>query len=993
MTLVAFALIGLFVATCAVDDQSDADGTTGDLTWSVNSSGTELTISVTSGEGTASMPDYDTMDDVPWKSYKTTATLVVINSGVTSIGKNAFRGFTSLTSVSMVNVTAIGDYAFVGCTKLNSITLTDITSVGSYAFHNCSALTKANLVSATIIKNDAFKNCGSLSYVKLTAVTTIQDNAFEGCNAISYLEIGSSLANLGQMDTFGAISFYTGTTQESVTATVLKGKVWMGPGDKTAKVLYNSSASGEKIITFDDNGGAASSEKMVTVNGKLPYLPTAKKGTQDLLYWVIQDTTTRVDTSYTFDSAKTLVANYGNAVPVTSVSLNETSKQLIRGETFQLTATVLPANATDKSVVFTSDNEDVEVDPETGMVTTFNTGTAIITVTTNDGAKTATCTITVIDTPITGITLDKTEAVIGLNGSLTLHATVLPADATDKTVNWTSSNPNVATVSSMGIVTAKAAGNTTITATTAVSGKTATCSVIVATKLVESITVTPRTANLDVGGTLTLEATITPADATVKTIRWSSDDTTKATVNDRGVVTGLAAGTVNITATTLDGNKTSSCTVTLASVPLTGLTVEPVSAEIAVNRTLELQVTFIPANASNKTINWTSSDSTVASVSKDGVVTGLKAGEVTITGTSAADSTKKVTCAVKVITVAVEKVEITPIDPIEVDDLVTMTAVITPDTASDLTVKWTSSNPGVASIDEDTGDVIGITPGTTTITATSNSDSTKSAKFTLTVNDIQTIEADYISVGNKAVIMDDEDVNFYIDQVVLEKLKPRVLIDAKAERSVNTAVIPMTVVKKLAGINGASLLFVDYEGSLEIPAAGLSKLDDTKEDVEISIYPILATDAQKNMGIVKVLTVDIIYDDTTIETNFGSKAKFSMRYTLEDGEKVENMRVAYLPSEGNPVVIRGATYDEGIVYFESDHASDYGIAFTILPGENDNTMTIIIIAIVVVAIGIAMFYLYRYTDTFKNLQNRGKGGNIPPKDKDGSKVIRPVRKP
>ena len=936
------------------------------------------------------MPDYETVNDVPWKTYKSTVNLVVLKTGVTSIGKNAFRGFNTLTSVSMVDTNTIGDYAFVDCVKLKDISLTKITSIGAYAFNKCSALNKTDLSSATIVKNDAFKGCGNLSYVDLSAVTTIEDNAFEGCNAISYLKIGNSLTNLGQMATFGDLKFYG--TEDPVTTIVLKGKVWMGPGDKTAKILYNSNASGEKIITFNENGGTSSSGQMVTMDGKLPYLPTAKKGTQDLLYWTIQDTTTRVDTSYVFDSPKTLVANYGNAVPVTSVSLNETSKELIRGDTLQLNATVLPADATDKTVSFTSSNTDVAEVDEDGFVTTYAIGTAVITVTTNDGAKTATCNIAVINTPITGITLDMTEAVIGLNSTLTLKATVEPSSATDNSVTWKSSNTSIATVSPTGIVTGKSVGNATITATTAVGGKTATCSITVASKLVESISVMPRTANLDVGGTLALEATITPSDATVKTIRWSSDDTTKATVNDKGVVTGLAAGTVNITATTVDGGKTSSCTVTLATVPLTGLTVEPTSAEVAVNRTFELQVTFIPANASNKNINWTSSDSTVASVNSSGVVKGNKAGEATITGTSAADSTKQVTCKVKVVTVAVEKVEITPIGPIEVDDVVTMAAVITPETASDLTVKWTSSNPDVATIDADTGDVTGKTPGTTTITATSNADSSKTAKFTLTVNNVQTIDADYISISNKAEVIDEDEIIDYIDAVVAEKHRPRVMIDTKTERSVNTAVVPMTVVKKLAGIDGASLLFNDSEGSIEIPSTGLSKLDNTKEEVEISIFSKLASDSQKNMGIVKVLTVDIIYGDTATDTKFGGNAKFSMKYTLAEGEKVENMRVAYLPSEGNPVIIRGATYEDGTIFFESDHASDYGIAFTALPGEGDTMMTIIIIIAIVIAIGIVFFYLYRFTDVLQNLKGQNKG----PKNKGGNGTtgtIRPIRKP
>jgi uncharacterized protein YjdB len=164
---------------------------------------------------------------------------------------------------------------------------------------------------------------------------------------------------------------------------------------------------------------------------------------------------------------------------------------------------------------------------------------------------------------VTGVSLNQTTATLTPGGTLTLTPTVAPDNATNKAVSWQSSHPAIATVNN-GTVTAVAAGNATITVTTADGDKTATCAVTVnaATVAVTGVTLNPTTATLTVGGTLTLTPTVAPDNATNKAVTWQSSSTAVATVNN-GTVTAVAAGNATITVTTADGGKTATCDVTV----------------------------------------------------------------------------------------------------------------------------------------------------------------------------------------------------------------------------------------------------------------------------------------------------------------------------------------------------------------------------------------------------------------------------------------------
>ena len=255
------------------------------------------------------------------------------------------------------------------------------------------------------------------------------------------------------------------------------------------------------------------------------------------------------------------------AVNVTEVTLDKTELTLTEGETETLTATVRPDNADNRKVTWSSDKTEIATVDGAGRVTAVKAGEAVITVTTEDGGKTATCKVTVKAKAVnvTEVSLDKTELTLTEGEAETLTATVKPDNADNKKVKWSSDKTEIATVGGDGRVTAVKAGEAVVTVTTEDGGKTATCKVTVKAKAVPvtGVEVNPWAVTLSVRGTSKLSYTIRPADATNQNVKWESESPSVATVDSEGNVQGVAAGTAKICVTTEDGGFKSYCTVTV----------------------------------------------------------------------------------------------------------------------------------------------------------------------------------------------------------------------------------------------------------------------------------------------------------------------------------------------------------------------------------------------------------------------------------------------
>lgn len=249
------------------------------------------------------------------------------------------------------------------------------------------------------------------------------------------------------------------------------------------------------------------------------------------------------------------------------------------------------------------------------------------------------------DPVVTNISLSQTAMTLtkGETGTLTVNHT--PANLAAPAYTWTSSNTTVANVSN-GIITAVGDGTAVITVSAPSLNLSASCTVTVNPIVPASIVISETSLSLFVGDKTQLTATVSPSDAKDKSFAWSSSDANIATIDADGNVSAIAPGTTTITAKTTTRGLTATCSVVVKKIDVESVTLNKSSLNMVTEQTETLTATIAPENATNKKVTWKSSDETVAVVS-DGVVTALRAGEVTITAT-ADDNGKLAYCTITV---------------------------------------------------------------------------------------------------------------------------------------------------------------------------------------------------------------------------------------------------------------------------------------------------------------------------------------------------------
>lgn len=354
-------------------------------------------------------------------------------------------------------------------------------------------------------------------------------------------------------------------------------------------------------------------------------------------------TVTTVDGGFTATASITVAESI---IKVTGVELDKSALALQVGDSETITATITPANATNKAISWSSANDAIAT-VQDGVVTAIAVGETIITATTADGAFTASASVVVKAAPIKvdGVELDRTMVALEIGESLKLNATVTPENADDKSVTWSIGNASIATVKD-GTVTGIAVGETDVTVTTVDGGFTATIPVKVVTERVPVTSIEwygdISRKEIRVGDTERYCMIISPENATDMGVVWTSSNPDVATVEHyrtetsgfvHAMLTAVKPGKVTITCTTNDGGFTATTDeiTVLATQMVEAIEVEPKVVKVEVNEMITLDVSVYPVNAQNKEYEAISSNPSIATIDSNNVVKGVSLGETEIT--------------------------------------------------------------------------------------------------------------------------------------------------------------------------------------------------------------------------------------------------------------------------------------------------------------------------------------------------------------------------
>ena len=392
------------------------------------------------------------------------------------------------------------------------------------------------------------------------------------------------------------------------------------------------------------------------------------------------------------------------------INISKTKASMLLSSTLSLTASVVPTNAENRTVKWSSSDTSVATVDQSGKVTAKALGTVTIhaAASANPNLKTADCKITVKPVLVSSVALSPAKAGITIakgesfGKQCTLSATVSPLNATNGALTWSTSNARVATVNQNGVVTSVGNGKATITAAAKDgSGKKAACTVTVAVVLSQiGISGSHEVA---AGKSVTLKASVQPANAVNKKVVWSSSDNSAAKVSASGVVTAgkAAAGRqVVITARAADGGGTIAMFNMAVKPSVQTITLSAPSRvlDLAVTPVLPLQLTAANTpSAASQAVTWSTSNSRIATVSPNGLVTGLANGSVTITAKAVDGSGKKAGLTITV-TTRVRRLTITGPSEIVAGKSATLRVAVEPSSAVNKKVIWSSSDSSAANV-------------------------------------------------------------------------------------------------------------------------------------------------------------------------------------------------------------------------------------------------------------------------------------------------------
>ena len=580
---------------------------------------------------------------------------VTFEDGITKIPSNLFRNCTSLKSITIPDtVIEIGGEAFNGCSSLTNIDIPDsVTGMGEYVFSHCTSLekvklpnTRKNIMAGTFydckslkdialpetvteIRRSAFYGCTSLSSINLPdGLQTIENSAFYGCNSLSSMKLPNNLQTIGNN------TFYECKALTDIT--IPKNVTYVG-----SQAFYNCDGLQKAVINASGTIGSQ-----------------AFYDCDELASLTLSDGVTKIGSELCYSCDKLTDIKFGKYITEIPDSAFRKCASL-QTVTLPRFCKTVASNAFAEDTKLTEAYVPISV---TGIQTNSFSYPKKMTMCGKDGsyaqeyAAGRDMPFGIVDKPITTIAYTDSEVKMSRYATVLPSMQIMPEFDTD-TITFSSDNTNVATVSENGTIKAGYTyGTANVTAKTT-SGLSANIKVTVV-KPASTITLNKSALEISAGKSEKLTATISPSDST-DNIVWTSDNADVAAVDKDGNVTGIKKGSATVTAKAVYGNVSASCLVTVDEsgveiVDVTGVALAPGNAEITIGKTLKPSASVLPGNATNKLLVWSSSNSNVASVSADGIVTAKTLGTAKITVKTVSGNFEG-TCTVTV----VPKVEIT----------------------------------------------------------------------------------------------------------------------------------------------------------------------------------------------------------------------------------------------------------------------------------------------------------------------------------------------
>ncbi|MBQ3271619.1 MAG: Ig-like domain-containing protein [Solobacterium sp.] len=677
-----------------------------EITWSY--ANRVLTLS-----GSGEMYDYSINDAAPWIEYKDEIQTVIIGEGITSIGNYAFWEHSALTKVTLPStLTRVGDYAFYDDFKNWNKTYTTLTLpsgleyIGDYAFYGASLLPfKSATLPAGLwyIGEGAFNDCDGMkgTLVIPEGITEINAYAFYGMNGITAIEFPSEVTSIGE-EAFASL---------------------------TAVQEIRIPDSVERVERYAFAWGGY---KTLIIGKNVEYLGHQSCDTSSLTKVIFLGDVPRVDDygGYTFSNVNAL-AYY----PEDNWTWTESAKDTLAQE-FKSVIWIGDQLFVNVTYVIGEDDEYTEqeaknmllaephIEGEFGYhIVGWYTSPTVQNSTTqwnfrnNILRNDLTLYAKWDQIHVNGIRTSRTSLIIRDDEEIDLYEYVhiVPIDALNQNIIWTSSNPESVSVNEDGVISCVNPGTSTITATTE-EGHYSVSINITATVGVKDVSFVTDYTDIAIGYTDQLSFEITPPNASNKNVAWESDDESIAVVDENGVVTGISEGTTYITVITEDGGYTASCIINVYTVYSESLEITADTFSVIYVETMQLKATVYPTNTTNQNVIWSSSDDSIVSVDENGIITGTGNGTAVITAT--AEDTG--------VSTSIEILGIVPVSGVSLNsdklDIVkentdTLTPVFEPENATNKNVTWSSSDEGIVIVDEN-GVVTAVEGGTATITAT-----------------------------------------------------------------------------------------------------------------------------------------------------------------------------------------------------------------------------------------------------------------------------------